>query len=89
MKQTKIVYRNTYNSTQSKIGVKVVFFRKYDALFSLPKKCAENYHEKEILKLCSVQSQLTLSNCTAGSKGGKIQNTKFRVEQSTFFGQSK
>ena len=28
--------------------VKVAFFRKYDAFFSLPKKCAENYPEKEI-----------------------------------------
>ena len=33
---------------------KVAFFRKYDAFFSLPKKCAENYPEKEILKLRSV-----------------------------------
>ena len=54
MKQTKIVFRNTYYSPQSKNGVGVVFFRKYDAFFSLPKKCAENYPEKEILKLCSV-----------------------------------
>ena len=29
-------------------------FRKDDAFFSLPKKCAENYPEKEILKLCCV-----------------------------------
>ena len=26
------------------------------------------------------------SNCTAVSKGGKIQNTKRRIDQSTFFG---
>ena len=26
--------------------------RSYNAFFSLPKKCAENYPEKEILKLC-------------------------------------
>ena len=31
------------------------------AFFSLPKKCAENYPEKDILKLRSVQSQLTLT----------------------------
>ena len=32
------------------------FFRKYNAYFSLPKKCADpdNYPEKEILKLRSV-----------------------------------
>ena len=29
------------------------------------------------------------SNCTAVSKGGKIQNTKLRIEHSTFFGQWK
>jgi hypothetical protein len=34
--------------------VKVAFFKKYDAFFSLPKKYAENYPEKDILKLCSV-----------------------------------
>ena len=34
---------------------------KYDAFFSLPKKCAENYPRKEILKLHSVESQLTLT----------------------------
>ena len=34
--------------------LKVVFFRKYDAFFTLPKKIAENYPEKDILKLCSV-----------------------------------
>ena len=34
--------------------LKVAFFRKYDAFFLLPKKCAENYPKKEILKLCSV-----------------------------------
>ena len=27
------------------------------------------------------------SNCTAVTKGGKIQNTKLRIERSTFFGQ--
>ena len=37
-----------------KIVLKVTFFRKYDAFFSLPKKCAENYPEQEILKLCYV-----------------------------------
>ena len=31
--------------------LKVAFFRKYDAFFSFPQKCAENYPEKEILKL--------------------------------------
>ena len=31
--------------------LKVAFFRKYDAFFSLPKKCAKNYPEKEILNL--------------------------------------
>ena len=30
------------------------FFRKYDAFFSLPKKCAENYPVRDILKLLSV-----------------------------------
>ena len=62
--------------------LKVAFFRKYDAFFSLPKKFAENYPEKEILKLCSAES-----NCTAVSKGRKIQNTKLRIEHRTFFGQ--
>ena len=38
----------------------VFFFRKCDVFFSLPKKCAENYPEKDILKLRSVKSQLTL-----------------------------
>ena len=30
------------------------FFRKNDAFFSLPKKCAKNYPLKEILELCCV-----------------------------------
>ena len=30
------------------------FFRNCDAVFPLPKKCAENYPEQEILKLCYV-----------------------------------
>ena len=34
--------------------LKFAFFREYDAFFSLPKKCAENYPEKEILRLRSV-----------------------------------
>ena len=54
MKQTKIVFRNTYYSPQSKNGGRVGFFRKNDAFFSLPKKCAENYPEKDTLKLRSV-----------------------------------
>ena len=36
------------------LDLKVIFFRKYDGFFSLPKKCAENYPEKVILKLCCV-----------------------------------
>ena len=52
----------TYNLTL----LKVAFFRKYNAFFSLPKKCGKNYPEKNILKLRSD------SNCTAVSKGGKI-----------------
>ena len=34
--------------------LKVAFFRKCDAVFPLPKKCAENYPEQEILILCCV-----------------------------------
>ena len=41
--------------------LKVASFRKYDVFFSLPKRCAKNYPEKDILKLCCVQSQLTLT----------------------------
>ena len=33
------------------VVLKVAFFRKHDTFFSLPKKCAKNYPEKEILKL--------------------------------------
>ena len=47
-----------YNSCSA---CRSLFFRKYDAFFSLLKKCAENYPEKEILKLHSIQSQLTLT----------------------------
>ena len=43
-----------WKSTLIMAILKVAFFRKYDALFTLPKKCAEIYPEKEILKLSSV-----------------------------------
>ena len=33
---------------------RLLFFRKYDPFFSLPKKCAKNYPEKDFLKLGSV-----------------------------------
>ena len=33
-------------------ALKVAFFQNYDAVFPLPKKCAKNYPEQEILKLC-------------------------------------
>ena len=43
-----------YQSKDRALDKGHLFFRKYDAFFSLPKKCAENYPEKEILKLRSV-----------------------------------
>ena len=63
-------------------ALKVAFFRKYDAFFSLPKKCAENHLEIKILKLCL---ESTDSNCTVVSGGSKIQNANPRIERGTFF----
>ena len=34
--------------------LKVAFLRKYDAFFKLPKKCAENYPEKNEIAFCSI-----------------------------------
>ena len=68
MKQLKTTINAVHEGKQLKRKIaykvdtlKVAFFREYDAFFSLPKKCAKNYPEKEILKLRSVQSQLTLT----------------------------
>ena len=60
------------------------FFRKCDAVFPLPKKCAENYPENRDFEIALCLESAD-SNCTAVSKGGKIQNTKLRIEHSTFF----
>ena len=70
MKQTKIVFRNTYYSPQSKNGGRVGFFRKNDAFFSLHKKCAENYPEQEILKFVYLYltSTYTALQCTNTQK---------------------
>ena len=64
--------------------LKVAFFRKYDALHWFIG--AENYSEKRYFEivLCLKSAD---SNCTAVSKDRKIQNTKLRIEHSTFFGQ--
>ena len=43
------------------VHLEVAFFQRVWCTFSLPKKCAENHPKKEILKLCSVQTQLTLT----------------------------
>ena len=59
------------------------FFRKYDAFFSLPKKCAENYPEKAVLKLRSVQSQLTLNKAQFSVQGRK--NSKYKGQNTPHF----
>ena len=41
-----------------------------------PKNVPKNYPEKEVLKLCCLES--ADSNCTAVSEGGKIQTTKLK-----------
>ena len=54
LEKPKAVDSAQVNILQSCIYLKVAFFRKYDAFFSLPKKCAKKYPEKDNLKLCSV-----------------------------------
>ena len=54
-----------------------LFFRKYDAFFSLPKKCAENYPEKRYFEIVFCLESAD-SNCTAlqypRAEKFKIQN---------------
>ena len=54
----------------------------------MPKKYAENYPEKKYFEI-GFCLETANSNCTAVSEGGKIQNTKLRIDRSTFFGQWK
>ena len=67
------------------LQLKVAFFRKYDAFFSLPQKCAKNYPEKEILKLRSVQSQLTLTPLQC-LRAGKFKIQSLGQNTAHFFG---
>ena len=65
--------------------IKVAFLRKYDAFFSLSKECAKDYPEKRYFEIAFYVESAD-SYCTTVSKGGEIQNTKHRIEGSTFFG---
>ena len=51
MNETWPLFNNSANVNDH---VKGFFFRKYDAFFSWPQKCAKNYPEKEITRLRSV-----------------------------------
>ena len=54
----------------------------------MPKKYAENYPEKKYFEIVFCLES-AVSNSTAVSEGGKIQNTKLMIEHSTFLGQWK
>ena len=64
-----------------KIVLKVTFFRKYDAFFSLTQKCAKKNPEKETLNLRSVQSQLTLTALHCSIQGRR--NSKYKTQDRT------
>ena len=69
-------------------GLKITFFQKVWCIFLIAQKMCRKpswikYFE---IALCLESAN---SNCTAVSKGGKIQNTKIRIECSTCFGQWK
>ena len=66
--------------------IKCCFFSESMMHFShCPKNVPESILKRDFgIVLCLESAD---SNCTAVSKGKKIQNTKFRIECSTFFGQ--
>ena len=62
------------------------FFQKVWCIFLIAQKmCRKLSWKRDFEIVLCLQS--ADSNCTAVSKGGKIQNTKLRIEHSTIFGQ--
>ena len=59
-----------------------LFFREYDAQLMMHWFIGADFE----IVFCLESAD---SNCTAVFKSGKIQNTKLRIEHSTFFGQWK
>ena len=70
------------------VHLKGRFFQKVWCIFLIAQKmCRKLSWKRDIEILFGLES--ADSNCTAVSKGGKIQNTKLRIEHSTSFGQWK
>jgi hypothetical protein len=70
------------------ILIKVAFFPKVWCIFLIAQKMCRKLSWKRHFEIAFCLESAD-SNCTAVSKGGKIQNTKLRIEHSTFFGQWK
>ena len=68
--------------------LKVAFFQKVWCIFLIAQKMCRKLSWKRDFEIVFCLESAD-SNCTAVSKGGKIQNTKLRIEHSTFFGQWK
>ena len=65
--------------------LKVAFFQKVWSSFPIAQKICRKLSWKKDFEIAFCLESAD-SNCTAVSKGGKIQNTKLRIEHSTFFG---
>ena len=64
------------------------FFQKEWCIFLIDQKMCQKLSWKRYFEI-SFSLESADSNCTIVSNGGKIQNTKLRIEHSTFFGQWK
>ena len=70
------------------LELKVAFFQKVWCIFLITQKMCRKLSWKRYFEIAFCLESAD-SNCTAVSKGRKIQNTKLRIEHSTFFGQWK
>ena len=66
-------------------AVKVAFFQKAWCIFLIAQKMCRKLSQKRDFEIAFCVKSAD-SNCTAVSKGRKIQNTKLRIEHSTFLG---
>ena len=86
--QSDLDFTNLKSQVYYQATLKVTFFQKVWCIFLIAQKMCRKLSWKgdfEIV-LCLESAD---SNCTAVSKGGKIQNTKLMIEHSTFFVQWK
>ena len=68
--------------------IKIAFFQKVWCIFLIAQKVCRKLSWKRDFEI-AFGLESADPDCTAVSKGGKIQNTKLRIEHSTFLGQWK